>query len=184
MARANYVKAARKDIPGTDIKAGDSYYWWKFRYGGKRYSKTYPKRSELTQSAFYSQLYDLEDRISDFSPSGADDFNSFKEEIKDEIEEMKSQCEESLENIPESLREGNSGTLLQERIDALDEWYNDIDNVEDCEIDEDEIRQDILDEHEDDEEWTEADTEDEIEYRINQILSEKLDELRDATYNG
>lgn len=37
MARATLVKKARKDIPGTDIKAGDSYYWWAFRFGGKHY---------------------------------------------------------------------------------------------------------------------------------------------------
>lgn len=31
MPRVTHVKKARKAIPGTDIKVGDSYYWWKFR---------------------------------------------------------------------------------------------------------------------------------------------------------
>jgi hypothetical protein len=53
MARAHFVKKARKAIPGTDIKKGDSYYWWKFRFGGKRTSKTAPKASQLTQSEFW-----------------------------------------------------------------------------------------------------------------------------------
>lgn len=63
MARATFVKKARKDIPGTDIKAGESYYWWKFRFGGKHYSKTPPRRSQLTQSDFLGQLYAIEDEI-------------------------------------------------------------------------------------------------------------------------
>ena len=36
MARAIFVKKARKNIPGTSIKTGDSYYWWKFRFGVPR----------------------------------------------------------------------------------------------------------------------------------------------------
>ena len=42
MPRVNYVKKARKAIPGADIKVGDAYYWWKFRYGGKHVSKIRP----------------------------------------------------------------------------------------------------------------------------------------------
>ena len=38
MPRVHHVKSARKDNPVA--KKGESYYWWKFRYGGKRYSKT------------------------------------------------------------------------------------------------------------------------------------------------
>jgi hypothetical protein len=50
MPRVNFVKKARKAIPSSGIKVGDSYYWWKFRYGGKFVSKERPRQSQLTQS--------------------------------------------------------------------------------------------------------------------------------------
>ncbi len=54
MPRVTHVKKARKDNPVC--KAGESYYWWKFRYGGKRYSLTRPRPSQLTQSAYFGGL--------------------------------------------------------------------------------------------------------------------------------
>ena len=50
---------------------------------------------------------------------------------------MLDECEESLENMPESLRETSaSGETLQERIDALGEWIDELDGI-DTDIDED-----------------------------------------------
>jgi len=54
MARANFVKKARKD--NSVVKKGESYYWWKFAYGSKQYSKEAPSRSQLTQSGFKMQV--------------------------------------------------------------------------------------------------------------------------------
>ena len=74
MPRVHHVKRARKPNPvvtGWDIrrarkKKDDSaaYYHWSFRYGGKRYSKKYPRASQLTQSKmgeFYSAQEEIED---------------------------------------------------------------------------------------------------------------------------
>ena len=131
MARVTFVKSARKD---NDVcKQGESYYWWKFRYGGKRMSLTPPKRSQLTQSNFLGQLYDLQDGM---SFSDYDDFESTVDEIKSTINEMRDECQESLDNMPEQLQYAPTGELLQERIDALEEWEGEFDNV-DLEVDED-----------------------------------------------
>lgn len=119
MARPNFVKKARKAISGTEIKAGDSYYWWKFRYGGKRFSKTPPKRSQLTQSSFYSTIYDIEDDV--IGGATADDsLPGVRDDVVSQLEDLKSECESNLENIPDNLKEASSGQLLQERIDALE----------------------------------------------------------------
>jgi hypothetical protein len=132
MARANYVKHAAKDYPEYEIKKGEPYYWWKFRFGGKHFSKTSPSRSQLTQSGFLSNLYELEDG---FSLDREDPASSI-EDLKSEIESMKDECEGNLENMPEGLRENSSsGQLLQERIDQLQEW---IDNLESIDADVDE----------------------------------------------
>ena len=144
MARATFVQKARKDVEGTDIKAGDSYYWWKFRFGGKRYSKTAPRRSQLTQSNFLGQLYDLQDRIGDMVCDSVGDFDDFRDGVLADIEDLKSECENNLENMPEQLRESSSGEILQERIDALESWYSEIENiqVEESE-DEDELEDNV-----------------------------------------
>ena len=67
MARAHFVAKARTDHPEGGIKKGESYYWWAFMVGGrggpKHYSKTPPRRSQLTQSEFYSALYEIEDSL-------------------------------------------------------------------------------------------------------------------------
>lgn len=117
MARATFVKKARKDVPGTDIKAGDSYFWWKFKRGGKHFSKTAPRRSQLTQSEFYANVYDLQDEIGELSadadlPDRVEDFVSRLNEIADE-------CEEKVQNMPEGLQQGSVAELLNERADAM-----------------------------------------------------------------
>jgi len=87
MARANFVKAAAKDYPEQGIKKGDSYYWWKFRHGGKRYSKTMPKQSQLTQSEFLSGVWSVEETLAELSMptdlSPADDSQEERERIEE-----------------------------------------------------------------------------------------------------
>jgi len=134
MPRVTHVKKARKDNPVA--KAGEPYYWWQFAFGAKQYSKTPPKRSQLTQSGFLSNLYDLQDglqnRFTDID-SIADDVQSFS----DELEQIKDECQDSLDNMPEHLQEASaSGELLTERIDLLEQWVSDVEAI-DAEIDED-----------------------------------------------
>lgn len=74
MPRVHFVKKARKDVSNSDIKKGESYYWWKFRFGGKCVSRTPPKQSQLTQSDFLSQIYKIQDRISEMTTD--DDFEN------------------------------------------------------------------------------------------------------------
>jgi len=115
MPRVHYVKKARKDNPA--VQAGESYYWWKFRYGRKIYSRTRPKRYRLTRSAFLGTLWRIEDGLSDSVTSG--DVDSL---IAD-LELLQEECESSLDNMPEQLRDSSdSGMLLQERIYGLGDW--------------------------------------------------------------
>lgn len=137
MPKVHLVKKARKEIPHAGVKVGDSYYWWKFRYGGKRISKTYPKPSQLTQSDFLISLYDIQERYGHLeSCTSYQDLSDEVESIKAEIEELRDEQEEKRNNMPEHLQDVGTGELLQERYDALDEWYNEIDGV-DLDFDED-----------------------------------------------
>lgn len=132
MPRVTHVKSARKD--NSICKKGESYYWWKFRYGGKRLSLTSPSRSQLTQSSFLQGLYDLQDNQG-FDESG--DFEVQVEEFVGQIEALRDECEGSLDNMPEHLKDtSDSGMLLTERIDALQEWQDEMESV-DLEVDSD-----------------------------------------------
>lgn len=131
MPKVHHVKKSRKDNPIA--KKGESYYWWKFRYGGKRYSKTYPKRQQLTQSGFKISLYDIEDDLSKSLSvaESKDDLQNAIDGILPEIENLKDECEESLNNMPEHLQQdSSSGELLQERIDNLEEWSSELENFD------------------------------------------------------
>lgn len=116
MPRVHFVKKARKDIDGSDIKKGESYYWWKFRYGGKHVSRTPPKASQLTQSDYLAQIYDIEDEIASLSAS--EDLKDTAEDLASRFRDLASECEDKLNNMPESLQQGSTGELLQERADA------------------------------------------------------------------
>lgn len=179
MARANFVKRANKDYPKHGIKKGDSYYWWKFKGGSKQYSKERPSRSQLTQPGFLSQLYAIEDRIGSFVAEDKDSFESFKEDILQEIENLKDETQESLDNMPEHLQEtSTSGQLLAERIEALEGWHSEIENVEVEDYSEEDLRSDAIDELKESH-IPESDNEDEDEYEpteaeITNIMGHKI----------
>jgi hypothetical protein len=119
MPRVHHVRRARKKNPVAEI--GESYYWWKFRYGDKRYSKEPPRRSQLTQSSFLSTLWDLEDNLPDeITEAEAEDLLATLEELSEE-------CQSSLDNMPDQLQEAS---ILSERIDGIDGWLGEIWNID------------------------------------------------------
>ncbi len=134
MPRVTFVKSARKDNPVA--KKGESYYWWKFRYGGKRYSKTRPRQSQLTQSAYFGSLYSMQEQIEDYEVNDNDDFTSLRDEITSELDNLRDETQGSLDNMPESLTYSPTGELLQERVDALENAQSEIESMD--EFDEEE----------------------------------------------
>ena len=123
MAQAHFVQKARKDNPA--VKAGESYYWWKFRYGFKHYSATRPKQSQLTNSPFLSEMYAISEDLADMQ-SPTDEI----EGLLDRIDALREQAENSLYAMPEQLQDGDTGWLLQERIDAMEAWRNDLESID------------------------------------------------------
>ena len=97
MPRVHHVKKARKD--NSAVKAGQPYYWWKFRYGGVRKSASYPRQSQLCQgknSMFYAAIEALEDVCKDVEGEGVledirDEYAFSPALIKDMAEETKQQ---------------------------------------------------------------------------------------------
>lgn len=131
MAKANFVKKARKDYPEHNIKKGESYYWWSFRYGGKHYSKTPPKNSQLINSPFDRSVEELQERQSEMTYE--DLVNALPSFIGD-IESLRDECQDSLDNMPEGLQESS---ILNERIEGLESWIGELESL-DIDIEEEE----------------------------------------------
>lgn len=182
MTRVHFVKKARKKNPVA--KKGESYYWWQFAFSAKQYSKEKPRRSQLTRSEFYSQLWDLQDEISDVkSVSDLEELQALREDWVSRINEIADECEEKLNNMPDSLRDADSGQLLQERADGMRSWADELESVDlDFDMEEyvvEELEQNTTEESDEEPEEDsdeEADREDEkteiIESKLGELLSE------------
>lgn len=178
MAKATFVNKARKNYKQHGIKKGESYWWWSFRFGGKHYSLTPPKQSQLTQSAFFSELYSIEEDMDELTCTDKDEFDSAKQEILDRIESLKDETEGKRENMPESLQDGDTGILLQERVDGLESWYNEIEAVE-CEYEEDDIRSELKDE---DEDLSEEQLDEQVAEKVQEVVDESIQAIKDCTH--
>jgi hypothetical protein len=119
MAKVHIVKRARKDIPGTNIKKGNLYYWWKFPYGSKQISELPPRPSQLTQSEFMSTLLSCMESIEDLDVNDWDEVQSTRESVVTELCQLRDDTDDKLNNMPESLQQGPTGELLQNRIDEV-----------------------------------------------------------------
>lgn len=124
MPRVHFVKKARKANKEAGIEKGDSYYWWKFRYGGKRVSKTRPQQSQLTQSGFLSAMYGLQEEYALLSADNLEDAESTAErlgEMASEVRELGEECSSKADNMECSFS-GGSPTIdmLRERADACE----------------------------------------------------------------
>ena len=125
MPRVHEVKKARRDYPEEGIRKGETYYYWKFRFGGLHRSKTYPKRSQLTQSGFLSTIYDIEDRLQALTTD--DDLQSEVESAISELEEAQSEAESSLDNMPDNLRDSS---MLNERLEAIENMISELQGID------------------------------------------------------
>jgi uncharacterized protein YfcZ (UPF0381/DUF406 family) len=120
-------------------------------------------RSRWESSEYRGQIYDIQDAFD-------------KEDVDSTlgcIEDLKYDLEDRLENMPEQLRDSNSGCILQERIEALEDAYNNIETLRD------ELEEIMNWEYEDykDEYDSEEDFEDAKETEIDDKASEIDDEL-------
>lgn len=153
------------------INVGESYYTWCFYGGQPQYSKTAPKRSQLTQNWFKTELYSIQEEIEEYETQDAEDVATLVESIIESIESLRDECQEHLDNIPEQLQESDAGQTLQSRIDALDDALADLENIEtEFESEIDESERDMMS----DEEWEEQMNDEKQEW-----IDNKMSEIND-----
>lgn len=136
MARAHYVAKARKARPEAGIAVGDAYYWWQFRYGGKRYSKTRPRPSQLTNSDKLSRAYAAQEALEDLAAGIADDttlddLRSELDNIASEINDVAQEYRSAKENMPENFQDGEVANQCEENADNLESWASDVEGLAD-----------------------------------------------------
>lgn len=174
MARAHKVEHARKDYPEHNIKKGDTYYWWAFRFGGKHFSLIPPKPSQLTQSEFLSTIYAIDEDIQALTTED-DDIQGSIDDIVSQLEELRDECDDKHSNMPDQLQDSEVGELLQERVDNLDDMINELQGIETdewIEIDDQDAIDDMGDKEDDE-------TQEEFEERIAEHKAEMLQDKRD-----
>jgi hypothetical protein len=185
MARATFVKKARKDYPEHDIKKGESYWWWKFRFGSKNYSKTKPRPSQLTQSEFLGTIYDIHDTLQGMTIE--DISEDCLQEVIDELTQLGEETDERLNNMPDQLQDAPTGELLQSRVDEVDSMVSELEGV-DLSIDEEDIKNDVKENNEIEDDESEEDYNERIsglqEETINERKEEILSEIQNINYCG
>lgn len=168
MPRVHKVTAARKPRPDIGVAVGETYYWWAHRMKGsksgfKKFSKSPPKPSQLTMSNFWGPVYSLQEQYDDYQPD-MEDIESTRDEIASELNSIKDEQESNLSNMPDGLQQGDTGQMIQERIDALDSAAGEIESV-DVSFEEPE-----KEDEEDDDEYAE---------RLKQASDERAQEIWD-----
>jgi len=127
VAKVHHVKKSRKPVKQLDLPAGSEYYWWSLMSGGrgvKRFSKTPPRRSQLTNSEFLGRVWDIEDQLEELE--SFDDLESLIQDIRDLGEEQT----EKHGNLPDNLQYSATGELLEGRASACEEWASELEAVE------------------------------------------------------
>lgn len=183
-------RKARKDYPSDGIKKGDTYFTWSFNFGPTKRSLNYPKQSQLTMSEFLSEFYSIgEDLETSLNGAGSpEDLQSAVEEAVERIETLRDETQEKHDNMPEGLQQGDTGQLLEDRVNNLEEWLNDLENI-DLEYDEPDAAEESDIEKTDyekedgalDEEGFDKAVEEWQEEQLQTWISEKITEINDAT---
>lgn len=163
-------RRARKDYPDQGIQKGDLYYYTKMKTGPRSSrvlrSKTPFKRSQLTNSDYLGELYEIEDDLA--ALASVDDANDIAERFRNLGQEQ----QDKLDNMPEGLQEGDTGQMIQERAEACENAADEIETLADS-WDHDTARQEVIDEaDEEDGELDEGQIEDRIQEKADAILEQ------------
>lgn len=170
---------------GIEIKPGETYYWWSFRYGGRqvRCSAHFPKQSELTQSKMSGVYASVESAVEQLETMDLtiEDITNLVHEVGEAAQEVVGEYREAAENF------GGAGENA-ERADELEGWAGELEGFEPDVPEEEEFDEEAHDEEAKDrseeldvsfasalqvirEEW-EAEHEEEIETNIENAKTE------------
>lgn len=140
ITKSTATKFATHTFPCTKcaepIRAGEQFYMYQPNRSTPRRSHIAhgsPKQSELCQgkmSGVYAAVEGAETDIA--AMRAADDASGLVDILntcREAVEEVKNEYEESLGNMPEPLQDASTGQEIQEKIDALESFCDELDNA-------------------------------------------------------
>lgn len=134
---------AKKSKAGNEIKCGrcqavvqrgEKYFYFAVGFRGAKQIRCHlhhPKQSELCgskMSGAYAANEALEDRLDD-STLSIEDIAVALEETASDIESVRDEYQESYDALPENFQQGDQGSDIQERIDGLSEYAENLNNT-------------------------------------------------------
>jgi hypothetical protein len=160
---------------------GEIYYTWGMMMGGRgvqQRSRTAPSRSQLTNSDFLGQIYDMEDETWDICTS-PEDLASARDDIAQRLRDLGQEQQDKYDNMPDGLQQGDTGVLLEERAQACESIADELDQVDlddfEEDLDEDEILE-AKDEFRSEKKMDEDAEINEQDARYIEIVNEKMQE--------
>lgn len=138
--KVRHVKRALKDYPENGISKGQGYYWWYAPRSSRKVrarkvrSRTPPRRSQLTSSEFLSDIWEAEDRLGEAavgvnSQESLKDFAEELEYVASDLRTLAQEQEDKLGNLPDSLQESETGTLLRDRQENCERIADELDQL-------------------------------------------------------
>jgi len=115
------------------IVAGQQYYEWSFRYGGthrQHIDHGSPKQSQLTQSKMsgaYAAVESAAEAIA--SADNVEDIKSALEECATEIESVAEEYQDAIDSMPENLQQGGPAQEMQEKIEGLQSFAEELNSA-------------------------------------------------------
>lgn len=143
MGKVKIINKSRKEFKcnrcGKVIPAGSKYYKGEINFG-----PTIVRCEECKLESWEVTTSDYQLSVGQLVYRWRDDYSIMEgvnEDIASALEEIRDDLQDRLDNMPEGLQYGDTGQLLQDRIDSLDSAIDDLNN-----IDVDTMKQDIADE--------------------------------------
>jgi Zn-dependent M32 family carboxypeptidase len=159
---------------GCTVEKGQPYVYWTKRVGfgrisGVKYTRCskqecYPKQSELTSSEFYSAWESIKENVDFSAATTIDEMESCVSDAVNEISSLRDETQSKLDSMPEGLQQGDTGQLLQQRVEALEEVISNLESA-DVSFEEPDKEEDQSDE--------------EHEQAVEEALSLRLQEIAD-----
>lgn len=143
MGKVTKVQSSRKEWKcsrcGKVIQKGDAYLRGDLNFARPiiRCCSCGLESWEVTTSDYQLSVGELVYRWQ----SNYDASEEGRDSIVSDLEDIKSDLEYKLDNMPDGLRDGDTGCLLQDRIDCIDSDISELENI-DCDQEEDESDED------------------------------------------
>lgn len=151
MASITHVKKSRKAYRcskcGKEIPRGSPYVRGDLNFSPSiiRCEACGLESWEVTTSDYQLRVGEVVYRWQSNNSTETGDLEDTLDNIKSELDDIKCELEDRLDNMPEGLKDSDTGSILQERIDGLDSAISDLENI-DCDIDEEDDEQEKAEE--------------------------------------